>query len=183
METLQWTMLVGLLGMLLYVLWHRMRASFGQGVPPQVAADWEGEGALWSNGVVDIHLRVLRTGDVALSVHVWTAMIPWCMKGSSKPVSMLGMWRCQWAPVLCSFAWRAKGTERSAGCIAKAEVSHALGHVDAEHGHAIGDGFADQGCQSEACLACRGVFFFCNRVVLVKAREGLDQIVAVVGDQ
>ena len=70
METLQWTMLVGLLAMLLYVLWHRMRASFGQGVPPQVAADWEGEGALWSNDVVDIHLRVLRTGDVALSVHV-----------------------------------------------------------------------------------------------------------------
>ena len=60
METLQWTMLVGLLAMLLYVLWHRMRASFGKGVPPPVAADWEGEGALWSNGVADIHLRVVR---------------------------------------------------------------------------------------------------------------------------
>ena len=70
METLQWTMLVGLLAMLLYVLWHRMRASFGKGVPPPVAADWEGEGVLWSNGVVDIHLRVLRTGEVALSVHM-----------------------------------------------------------------------------------------------------------------
>lgn len=70
METLQWTMLVGLLAMLLYVLWHRMRASFGKGVPPPVAADWEGEGVLWSNGAVDIHLRVLRTGNVALSVHM-----------------------------------------------------------------------------------------------------------------
>ena len=56
--------------MLLYVLWHRMRASFGKGVPPPVAADWEGEGALWSKGVVDIHLRVLRTGDVVLNVHM-----------------------------------------------------------------------------------------------------------------
>ena len=70
MQTLQWTMLVGLLAMLLYVLWHRMRASFGKGVPPPVAADWEGEGALWSNGVVDIHLRVLRAGEVALSLHM-----------------------------------------------------------------------------------------------------------------
>lgn len=70
MQTLQWTMLVGLLAMLLYVLWHRMRASFGKGVPPPVAADWEGEGALWSKGVVDIHLRVLRTGDVVLNVHM-----------------------------------------------------------------------------------------------------------------
>jgi hypothetical protein len=70
METLQWTMLVGLLGMLLYVLWHRMRASFGKGVPPPVAADWEGEGALWSSGVVDIHLRVVRAGEVTLNVHM-----------------------------------------------------------------------------------------------------------------
>ena len=70
METLQWTMLVGLLAMLLYVLWHRMRASFGKGVPPPVVADWEGEGATWSHGVVDIHLRVLHTGDVVLSVRM-----------------------------------------------------------------------------------------------------------------
>jgi len=70
MQTLQWTMLVGLLAMLLYVLWHRMRASFGKGVPPPVAADWEGEGALWSGGVVDIRLRVLREGEVALDVHM-----------------------------------------------------------------------------------------------------------------
>ena len=70
METLQWTMLVGLLAMLLSVLWHRMRASFGKGVPPPVAADWEGEGALWSNGEVDIRLRVVRSGEVALSVHM-----------------------------------------------------------------------------------------------------------------
>lgn len=69
METLQWTMLVGLLGMLLYVLWHRMRTSFGKGVPPPVAADWEGEGALWFNGVVDIRLRVVRAGEVVLSLH------------------------------------------------------------------------------------------------------------------
>ena len=69
METLQWTMLVGLLAMLLYVLWHRMRASFGKGVPPPVAADWEGEGALWFNGVVDIRLRVVRAGEVVLSLH------------------------------------------------------------------------------------------------------------------
>ncbi len=70
METLQWTMLVGLLAMLLYVLWHRMRVSFGKGVPPPVAADWEGEGALWFNGVVDIRLRVVRAGEVVLSVHL-----------------------------------------------------------------------------------------------------------------
>ena len=70
MVTLQWTMLVGLLAMLLYVLWHRMRASFGKGVPPPVAADWEGEGALWAKGVVDIHLCVVRDGEVTLSVHM-----------------------------------------------------------------------------------------------------------------
>ena len=70
METLQWTMLVGLLAMLLYVLWHRMRASFGKGVPPPVAADWEGEGALWSKGGVDIHLCVVRAGEVTLNVHM-----------------------------------------------------------------------------------------------------------------
>ena len=70
MKTFQWTMLVGLLAMLVYVLWHRMRASFGKGVPRPVAADWEGEGALWSNGVVDIHLSVVRAGEVKVSVHM-----------------------------------------------------------------------------------------------------------------
>ena len=47
METLQWTLLVGLLAMVVYVLWARLRASYARGVAPQVKVDWEGE-AWWS---------------------------------------------------------------------------------------------------------------------------------------
>ena len=43
METLQWTLLVGLLAMVVYVLWARLRASYARGVAPQVKVDWEGE--------------------------------------------------------------------------------------------------------------------------------------------
>ena len=68
METLQWTLLVGLLGMVIYVLWHRMRASFGQGVPPPVAADWRGEGAIWAKGVVHLSIEVKRPGAVKLTL-------------------------------------------------------------------------------------------------------------------
>ena len=68
METLQWTLLVGLLGMVVYVLWHRMRASFGQGVAPPVAADWRGEGANWTNGVVHLSIEVKRPGMVKLTL-------------------------------------------------------------------------------------------------------------------
>ena len=68
METLQWTLLVGLLGMVVYVLWHRMRASFGQGVAPPVAADWRGEGATWTKGVVHLSIEVKRPGAVKLTL-------------------------------------------------------------------------------------------------------------------
>ena len=120
METLQWTMLVGLLAMLLYVLWHRMRASFGKGVPPPVAADWEGEGALWSSGVVDIHLRVERAGEVTLSVHMDNHDNA-VHEGALEVASTRGAWRCQMAQNASLCAWRARVTARSGGCSARAE--------------------------------------------------------------
>ena len=46
METLQWTLLVGLLGMVAYVLWSRLKASYAKGVAPRVEADGEGEGVV-----------------------------------------------------------------------------------------------------------------------------------------
>lgn len=64
METLQWTLLVGLLAMLVYVLWHRMRASFVEGVAPRVMADWEGEAVTVLNEEVSVRVRVRKAGEV-----------------------------------------------------------------------------------------------------------------------
>ena len=55
----------GALGHASYVLWHRMRASFGKGVPPR----WLRTGkvrALWFNGV---RTFALWCGEVVLSLH------------------------------------------------------------------------------------------------------------------
>jgi hypothetical protein len=95
METLQWTLLVGLLAMVVYVLWHRMRASFVEGVAPTVAADWEGEAVTvkgeiltlrvriqWS-GKVDVGLKeaegeevTVHSGELAQGVHEWSVKAP-----------------------------------------------------------------------------------------------------------
>jgi hypothetical protein len=66
METLQWTLLLGLLAMLVYVLWHRMRASFVEGVAPEVAADWDGEAVRRQGEALAISVRVKRAGKVAV---------------------------------------------------------------------------------------------------------------------
>ncbi len=50
METLQWTLLVGLIAMLIYVLWQRMKASMTRGQAPLVKADWHQEGWLAEEG-------------------------------------------------------------------------------------------------------------------------------------
>ena len=68
MKTFQWTMLVGLLAMLVYVL-YRMRASLQRRLAPGCCGLGR-RGALWSNGVVDIHLSVVRAGEVKVSVHM-----------------------------------------------------------------------------------------------------------------
>jgi hypothetical protein len=67
-ETLQWTLLVGLLAMVVYVLWHRMRASFVEGVAPTVAADWEGEAVTRVDGGAKVSVRVRRPGEVRVSL-------------------------------------------------------------------------------------------------------------------
>ena len=64
METLQWTLLVGLLAMVVYVLWHRMRASFVEGVAPTVAADWDGEAVSVKEDVLTLRVRIQRPGKV-----------------------------------------------------------------------------------------------------------------------
>lgn len=64
METLQWTLLVGLLAMVVYVLWHRMRASFVEGVAPSVSADWEGEAVTVKGDVLTLRVRIQRAGKV-----------------------------------------------------------------------------------------------------------------------
>jgi hypothetical protein len=95
METLQWTLLVGLLAMVVYVLWHRMRASFVEGVAPKVAADWEGEALMVKEDVLTLRVRVQRagkvdvglkeaagaeitihSGDLAQGVHEWGVEVP-----------------------------------------------------------------------------------------------------------
>ena len=95
METLQLTLLVGLLAMVVYVLWHRMRASFVEGVAPTVAADWEGEAISLKGGVLTLRVRIQRpgrvdvglkeaegeeimvhSGDLALGVHEWRVEAP-----------------------------------------------------------------------------------------------------------
>jgi hypothetical protein len=64
METLQLTLLVGLLAMVVYVLWHRMRASFVEGVAPTVAADWEGEAVTVKGEILTLRVRIQRSGKV-----------------------------------------------------------------------------------------------------------------------
>jgi hypothetical protein len=68
METLQWTLLVGLLAMVVYVLWHRMRASFVEGVAPTVAADWEGEAVIVKGGILTLRVRIQRSGKVEVGL-------------------------------------------------------------------------------------------------------------------
>ena len=43
METLQWTLLVGLLGMVVYVLWARLRSFLRTRRGTKWKGDWEGE--------------------------------------------------------------------------------------------------------------------------------------------
>lgn len=68
METLQWTLLVGLLAMLAYVLWHRMKASMTKGVAPQVLADWSGEGWMTREGEWVLTIKVEAACEVRLSL-------------------------------------------------------------------------------------------------------------------
>ena len=68
METLQWTLLVGLLAMVVYVLWARLRASYARGVAPQVKVDWEGEAVVVTEASLDVHVRVIQAGDVSVSL-------------------------------------------------------------------------------------------------------------------
>ena len=67
METLQWTLLVGLLGMVAYVLWSRLKASYAKGVAPRVEADWEGEAVALLGDVLEVTVEVRQEGEV----HVW----------------------------------------------------------------------------------------------------------------
>ena len=95
METLQWTLLVGLLAMVVYVLWHRMRATFVEGVAPGVAADWEGEAITLKDGVLTLRVRIesagsvdiglkeaegeeitIHSGDLGQGVHEWSVEAP-----------------------------------------------------------------------------------------------------------
>ena len=69
METLQWTLLVGLLGMVVYVLWSRLKASYAVGVAPRVNADWEGDAVALREGVLDVSIRVKTEGAVRLELH------------------------------------------------------------------------------------------------------------------
>ena len=68
METLQWTLLVGLITMLAYVLWHRMKASMNKGVAPRVLADWGGEGWTSRDGEWVLTLKVQSACEVRLSL-------------------------------------------------------------------------------------------------------------------
>ena len=67
METLQWTLLVGLLGMVAYVLWSRLKASYAKGVAPRVEADWEGEAVALQRDVLEVTVKVRQEGEV----HIW----------------------------------------------------------------------------------------------------------------
>ena len=62
METLQWTLLVGLIAMLIFVLWQRMKASMTRGQAPLVKADWHQEGWRVAEGrwvfLVDVKAQV-----------------------------------------------------------------------------------------------------------------------------
>lgn len=64
MQTLQWTLLVGLLGMVVYVLWSRLKASYAKGVAPRVEADWEGEALVILGDVIEVTVKVRQEGEV-----------------------------------------------------------------------------------------------------------------------
>ena len=68
MQTLQWTLLVGLLGMVVYVLWSRLKASYARGVAPRVDVDWEGEAVETGDGTVEVSVRVKTTGEVHIEL-------------------------------------------------------------------------------------------------------------------
>ena len=67
METLQWTLLVGLLGMVSYVLWSRLKASYAKGVAPRVEADWEGDAVAPHGDTLEVTVKVRREGEI----HIW----------------------------------------------------------------------------------------------------------------
>ena len=64
MQTLQWTLFVGLLGMVVYVLWSRLKASYAKGVAPRVEADWEGEALVILGDVIEVTVKVRQEGEV-----------------------------------------------------------------------------------------------------------------------
>ena len=68
METLQWTLLVGLLGMVVFVLWSRLKASYARGVAPRVDVDWEGEAVELGDGTVQVSVRVKTAGEVHIEL-------------------------------------------------------------------------------------------------------------------
>ena len=68
METLQWTLLVGLLGMVVFVLWSRLKASYARGVAPRVDVDWEGEAVEPGDGTVQVSVRVKTAGEVNIEL-------------------------------------------------------------------------------------------------------------------
>lgn len=68
METLQWTLLVGLLGMVVFVLWSRLKASYAHGVAPRVDVDWEGEAVAPGDETVEVSVRVKTAGEVHIDL-------------------------------------------------------------------------------------------------------------------
>lgn len=68
MATLQWTLLVGLLGMVVYVLWSRLKASYAQGAAPRVDIDWEGEAVVIQEEVLEVSVRVKTVGKVHIEL-------------------------------------------------------------------------------------------------------------------
>ena len=68
METLQWTLLVGLLGMVVFVLWSRLKASYARGVAPRVDVDWEGEAVDPGDGTLEVSVRVKTAGEVHIEL-------------------------------------------------------------------------------------------------------------------
>lgn len=67
MEAIQWTLLTGLIAMLVYVLWHRLRHAFVAGVAPQVRVDWTGEAVVRRGDVIEVHLEVKKPTEVQIS--------------------------------------------------------------------------------------------------------------------
>jgi len=67
MEAIQWTLLTGLIAMLVYVLWHRLRHAFVSGVAPQVRVDWAGEAVVRRGDVMEVHLEARKPSEVRLA--------------------------------------------------------------------------------------------------------------------